>query len=126
MRLFFGEIEKARISQETVFITSPVKYLPLRKTPNKSDIKHGKTHLEKQLAIIQPEIIVCLGRVAQLAVLQKPIPLVDFHRRIVEEQGRKIFITYHPAAAFRFPKIKKLMQRDFSKLKSLKKMNSSI
>src|SRR5439155_10892820 len=34
-----------------VYITSPVKYLPEKVTPTPAEIAHGKTHLDKQLAI---------------------------------------------------------------------------
>jgi DNA polymerase len=41
------------------------------------------------------------------------------HGTVVEKEGRKYFITFHPAAAVRFQKFKVLLLEDFKKLKKL-------
>lgn len=104
-----------------VFITSPVKYLPLRGTPTPQDIAHGRIHLMQQLAIIQPRVVVLLGRVAAEGVLERKVAVVKEHGQIIaDEKGIKYFLTYHPAAVLRFPnKFKKLMQEDFQKIENL-------
>ncbi len=112
-------INEAGLSEEEVFITSPVKYLPDYITPTPSDIAHGKTHFDKQVEIIDPKIIVLLGRVASLAVLNKNILVAKEHGTIIEENGKKYFITVHPAAALRFVKMKNTLLEDFEKLKKL-------
>lgn len=107
--------------EKDVYITSPVKYLPDRGTPTSSDIAHGRKHLLKQFAIIQPLFVVLLGRVAAEGVLQKKVFVVKEHGQIIEERdGIKYFLTYHPAAALRFPnKFKTALRDDFLKVKSL-------
>lgn len=112
-------INETGLKEENVFITSPVKYLPEYITPKPSDIAHGKTHFDKQIKVIDPKYIVLLGRVASLAVLNKNISVVLRHGEIVEEDGRKYFITVHPAAALRFVKMKKILEKDFSNLRLL-------
>ena len=107
------------LKEEDVFITSPVKYLPDYITPKPTDVKHGKTHFDKQVEVINPKVIVLLGRVAALAVLNKNISVVSEHGKIIEERGRKYFITVHPAAAIRFLKMKKTFLEDFEKLKDI-------
>ncbi|OGV91526.1 hypothetical protein A3A66_00110 [Microgenomates group bacterium RIFCSPLOWO2_01_FULL_46_13] len=107
------------LREEGVFITSPVKYLPKRGTPNKTQIEHGRSHLDKQLAVIEPEILVLLGSVACQGVLGQKLAILSEHGRVVEKDGRKHLITLHPAAAIRFPKYKKLLLKDFQKLKNL-------
>src|SRR5690348_2310114 len=47
-------IRDAGFKEEDVYITSPVKYLPDRGTPDAAQIAHGRSHLSKQLAVIQP------------------------------------------------------------------------
>lgn len=118
-RLLRKLINESSLKEENVFITSPVKYLPDYITPKPSDITHGKTHFDRQIDIIDPEIIVLLGRVACLAVLNKNIPVVLRHGEILEENGRKYFITVHPAAALRFTKMKKTIEEDFKAIKKL-------
>lgn len=107
--------------EKDVYITSPVKYLPDRGTPTSQDIAHGRIHLMKQFAVIQPKFVMLLGRVAAEGVLEKKVAVVKEHGQVIEEQnGIKYFLTFHPAAALRFPnKYKQLLQEDFEKLKRL-------
>jgi uracil-DNA glycosylase len=107
--------------EKDVYITSPVKYLPDRGTPTSQDIAHGREHLMKQFAVIKPKFVVLMGRVAAEGVLQKKVAVVKDHGEVIEERdGIKYFLTYHPAAALRFPvKFKKLLEEDFLKVKKL-------
>lgn len=118
-------IREAGLKEEDVYITSPVKYLPDIGTPTKQDIEHGKTHLDKQLNIIDPEIIVLLGRVASFALLGEMIAVNKMHGVIIDNpstnsgRGRRYFITFHPAAGLRFPPIKQKIIGDFKKLQKV-------
>lgn len=112
-------IRDVGLKEEDVYITSPVKYLPLRGTPTKKDIKHGKEHLAKQLDIIQPEYIVLLGNTAQTAMLDTPLPVKKKHGTVIKQDNRQYFLTFHPAAALRFPPLRKELEADFKKLQSI-------
>lgn len=114
-------IREIGLDESDVYITSPVKYLPDRGTPTPSDIAHGREHLMKQLAVIQPKFVVLLGRVAAEGVLQKKVAVVKERGNVIEEKdGIKYFLTYHPAAALRFPvKFKALLKEDFLKVRSM-------
>ncbi|SRR5258708_35850364 len=106
--------------EKVVYITSPVKYLPDRGTPTSQDIAHGRMHLMKQFIVIQPKVVVLLGRVAAEGVLERKVAVAKEHGQVIEEKdGMKYFLTYHPAAALRFPnKFKPLLQEDFQKVKA--------
>jgi len=95
--------------------------LPDRGTPTSQDIAHGRIHLMQQFAIIQPKIVVLLGRVAAEGVLQKKVFVSKEHGAVIDKKdGIKYFLTYHPAAALRFPnKFKPLLQEDFQKVKKI-------
>lgn len=112
-------INESGLKEDEVFITSPVKYLPDKRTPNSKDIEHGKIHLNKQLEIVNPKIIVLLGSVAIQGVLQSKIPPIKNHGKVIAQNGKKYLLTLHPAAAIRFPKYKDLIKEDFKKLKTL-------
>lgn len=101
------------LKEEDVFITSPVKYLPDRGAPDKAQIAHGKKHLVKQLDVIQPKIIVLLGKTAVTAMLDRQSAILQEHGSIVNGEGRTYIITLHPAAVLRFPKYQPLMEADF-------------
>ena len=106
--------------EKDVYITSPVKYLPLRGTPTPADIAHGREHLMKQFSVIQPKLVVLLGRVAAEGVLQKKVAVAKEHGQVIEEKdGIRYFLTYHPAAALRFRKNLIPLEEDFATLKTL-------
>ncbi len=115
------------LKEEDVYITSPVKYLPNGKdgtpggTPTSADIAHGRIHLMEQFDVIQPKVVVLLGRVAAEGVLQKKVAVASEHGQVIAESNRiKYFLTLHPAAALRFPnKYKPLLQEDFEKIKKM-------
>lgn len=105
--------------EKDVYITSPVKYLPEHGTPRPAEIAHGRIHLMKQFEVIEPKFIVLMGNVAVQGVLEEKIPVKSRHGEIIEKDGKKYFITLHPAAALRFQQLKKLLEEDFTRLKRL-------
>lgn len=121
-QLLRGLIREIGLDDEKdVYITSPVKYLPDRGTPHGRDIAHGREHLMRQLGVIDPKVVVLLGRVAAEGVLQKKVAVVKERGQVIEEKdGVKYFLTYHPAAALRFPnKYKPALKEDFLKVKAI-------
>jgi DNA polymerase len=101
------------LTEEQVFITSPVKYLPDRGTPSTIQIRHARQHLLQQLAVINPDLIVLLGRVAAEGTLGEKIAVMKEHGRFIERNGKKYFITLHPSAALRFQSLRKIIENDF-------------
>ncbi len=118
-KLLRATISESGLSEEEAFITSPVKYLPLRGTPSRENILHAKTHLLKQLSVIRPEMIVLLGSVACFALLERKVEMTKEHGSIVHERGATYFLTYHPAYALRFPAGKQAFRSDFRELARL-------
>lgn len=120
-QLLRGLIREIGLREDEVYITSPVKYLPDRGTPTSEDIAHGRIHLMKQFAVIQPKIVVLLGRVAAEGVLAMKVAVSKEHGQVISEQnGINYYLTYHPAAALRFPhKFKPLLEQDFKKLQQV-------
>ena len=114
-------IKEIGLSEKAVYITNPVKRLPKYGTPKKSDIIHGRTHLQKQLAIIKPKITVLMGRVALWAFFDNPPQITKVHGRVFKKEGKSYFITLHPSAALRFKKFKRMLTGDFKKLKAVLK-----
>lgn len=115
-KLLRSLIREAGLSEDKVYITSPVKYLPDRGTPSASDITHAKIHFDKQVAIINPKLLVLLGSTSVQAVLGEKLPIKKIHGEVKEKNGIKYFITLHPAAALRFPPLRQELEKDFKKL----------
>jgi uracil-DNA glycosylase family 4 len=112
-------IEKVGLTENDIFITSPVKYLHKHGTPTPKEIAHGKTHLIEQLEIIQPKLIVLMGRVACLALLNKDCSIAQDHGKIIKSEGMGYFLSYHPAAPLHAPRLRSVLEADFRKLKRL-------
>lgn len=103
-------LKSIAIKRENVYITSPIKYYPGNRKPKDSEIAHGRIHLVKQIAIVDPKLIVLLGNVAIKGALgQSSRLLSELHGQTERENGRKYFFTFHSSAARRFPKIRRLM-----------------
>lgn len=133
-KLLRTTINSVGLKEEDVYITSPVKYLPERParqlpdgsrrlagggTPTPAQIAHGKTHLDKQLAVIDPQIIVLLGSVAAQGVLGEKIAVMKEHGTQIKRNGKTYFLTIHPAAAIRFAKFRSTFTGDFQKLRGI-------
>lgn len=107
------------LSEKEVFITSPVKYLPLSGTPSPSDIRHGLVHWEEQFRIISPKVLVLLGNSACRAFFGRPCKVLKERGHMMEKEGCTVFITLHPAAAIRFKKFMDPLGKDFQKLRRI-------
>lgn len=107
------------IRREDIYITSPVKHFPGYRVPTNAEIAHGREHLQQQISIINPKLIVLLGNVAARAVLKRSFMVNKMHGELLRANGRNHFFTFHPSAALRFPKIRKLIGKDFKKLSRL-------
>ncbi len=110
-------IEGIGLSRKEVFITSILKSRPPKnRTPKRAEKEACLPYLEKQIELINPKVIVLLGGVA-ISTLIGPWKLSEAHGCFYDGNGRTYFMTYHPAAALRFPKFKDVMKRDFNILK---------
>jgi uracil-DNA glycosylase family 4 len=111
------KMKEIGLTETDIFITSPGHYLPHHRTPSVKTIFHGRTHLFKQIEIIDPEIIVLLGNTACIAMLDNKVEISRQHGKIIKKNGRMHLITFHPAYAMRFPEGKKHFLMDFQILK---------
>ena len=120
-RLLNERLEIAGLSRREVYITSCVKCRPPNnRTPhtNERNICQA-TWLNQQIDLVDPHIIVLLGKVAAQQVLQDHRSLRQVHGEVVQRNGRLYFLTYHPAVAFRVPETKDSMEQDMAVLRRL-------
>lgn len=112
-------LELIKVKRSGVFLTSPLKYYPGKRSIRNWEIEHGKFHLKKQIEVIQPKIIVLLGNVAIKASLGRNYKVSKIHGKLIKKDNTLYYPTFHPSAAMRFPKIKELTIKDFIKLKKI-------
>lgn len=118
-------LKSISLKRENVYITSLLKCKPPEnRKPKKEEIEKCRIYLEKQIEIINPEIIVCLGNFSLKFILKKfsikeDLNIGKIHGKIINVGNLKILPFFHPAYALYNRKIFKIMERDFKKLKEL-------
>ena len=110
--------EAINLTRDDVFILNVLKCRPPEnRDPSTSEIKQCKNHLKKQLEIINPKLIVALGRIAAKTLLEIDKPLKDMREKLFKYEGVETIVTYHPAALLRNPNFKKGAWIDFQKIR---------
>jgi DNA polymerase len=95
-------LKKMGFTRREVYITNIVKCRPPQnRNPQEEEITSCAPLLEKQLKIIQPKYIFCLGKVAANTLLKNDATLGSLRKNIYASFGAKMFVTYHPAALLR-------------------------
>ena len=91
------------LERSEVFITSVVKCRPPKnRTPKKEEIETCLPYLLRQIELLDPKLILCLGGTAAKALLDTESPLSKLRGHFHDYQGRRLLVTYHPAYLLRF------------------------
>jgi DNA polymerase len=107
----------AGITRKKIFITSPIKcFPPKNRKPKREEVEACLPWLKKQIEIINPNYFILLGEVAFSVFFPKE-KLKKFRGKWIKKGGKFYFPTYHPAAGLRFPKVRKILEEDFKKLR---------
>ncbi len=89
------------------FIANMVKCRPpANRDPSPQEQAACMGHLQAQIAILQPKIMVCLGRIAAQKLLGKQFKITQDHGKWFEVDGRPTMALYHPAFLLRDPRKK--------------------
>lgn len=116
----FDKILKAiNISREEIYITNIVKCRPPNnRNPLEAEKISCLPYLRHQVKLIQPKIIVCLGRISAQCIIDKNFRITRDHGTWVNRKGYNLIATYHPSALLRDPSKKRDAWEDFKKIKA--------
>ena len=90
--------------EKNIYITNMVKCRPPQnRDPHPDEVANCIGYLGRQLEIIRPKIIVCLGRIAANALIEKGFKVTKQHGQWFEKNGVFMMGTFHPAALLRNP-----------------------
>ena len=110
-------IEAIGLKREDVYIANVIKCRPPEnRNPEPDEIAACIPFLKKQIEIIHPRVIVCLGKFASQTLLNTDIPISRLRGKWHEVKGIKFMPTYHPAYLLRNPGDKKLVWEDMKKI----------
>jgi uracil-DNA glycosylase len=89
---------------DNVYIANILKCRPPgNRDPLPEEASACRPFLDRQIALIQPRVIVALGRVAAQSLLESDAPLGTLRGREHDFRGTPLVITYHPAYLLRSP-----------------------
>ena len=95
-----GEAEPAR----QVFITNTLKCRPPRnRNPSPDELAACLPYLERQVALVQPRVILAMGRFAVTQLIGSAAPIGPLRGQVHQWRGVPVVVTYHPAYLLRQP-----------------------
>ncbi len=113
-------LKAIKFSREEVYIGNIVKCRPPdNRTPLPDEMETCLPYLKKQIELIKPELILCLGLTAAKGLLKKKDSLTSMRGQVFEYEGIKTMVTFHPAALLRNPNWKKDCWVDVQKFRKL-------
>jgi len=107
-------IEKGlKIPRKDVYIANVIKCRPPQnRNPEPDEVATCEPFLFRQVDIIQPKVIVALGKFGAQTLLRTLDPISRLRGRVFEYRGAKLVPTFHPAYLLRNPSSKREVWED--------------
>jgi uracil-DNA glycosylase family 4 len=122
-KLLTQMIEAMSLRREDVYICNVVKCRPPEnRLPEREEIATCSPYLMRQLGVIQPKVICCLGACAAQTLLQTNQGISRFRGEWFDYRGSKLIATYHPAYLLRNPNAKGEVWKDLQKVMAVLKL----
>jgi DNA polymerase len=116
-KLLTQMIEAMGLQRKDVYICNVVKCRPPEnRTPEEDEVSTCSPFLLRQLDVISPKVIVCLGAVAAKALLKTNRGISQFRGQWLDFRSSKLMATYHPAYLLRNPNAKGEVWKDLQKV----------
>ncbi len=110
-------VKGMKLRREDVYILNILRCRPPgNRTPLPMEAANCREWLDRQLAIIQPRFICCLGAVAAQNLLGTDVPIGRLRGEVHDFQGIRVVCTYHPAYLLRNPAAKRFVWEDIQLL----------
>lgn len=111
-------IESINLKREECYICNILKCRPPgNRDPEKDEVAACENFLFRQIAAIQPKLIVALGTHGAQTLLRTKEPISKLRGRFYEYRGTKLLATFHPAYLLRDPNRKKDTWEDMKKVR---------
>ena len=90
------------LDRSRIYITNSIKCRPPQnRDPLNTEKEACAPFLQRQLELMQPKIIVCLGRVSAMEMIKPDFKITQEHGQFFEKNGVLMTALYHPAALLR-------------------------
>ncbi len=115
------KLEDVGLRREEIYITNVVKSRPPgNRKPTAKEMQTCLPYLRKEIDIINPRLIVCLGATALEGILGKSLSITKHRGAFFDypyDRRIKVFLTYHPAYILRNPGAEKEFVEDLKRIK---------
>jgi uracil-DNA glycosylase len=112
-------IKAMKLTRDDVYIANVIKCRPPEnRNPEPDELDECRPYIRRQVEIIQPKIIVTLGRFALQSLTEKAFAISSVRGQWLEYNGVRVMPTYHPAYLLRNPAAKKEVWADMKKVMS--------
>ncbi len=111
-QMFDRAIAEAGIDRARVYVTNAVKHFKftprgkrrIHQKPNANEVDHCRWWLDRELALLQPKLVVALGGTAARALTGKDIKITQMRgQTITSRGGASVLFTVHPSYLLRLP-----------------------
>ena len=101
-QLLDNMLKALSLTRDQVYLTHALKCrTPSGRNASQVEVSHCATYLARQVALVQPKVILAMGRTAALALLQSAEPLGKLRSQVQSFQGVPVVVTYPPAYLLR-------------------------
>jgi DNA polymerase len=111
-------LEALQFPKDSFYIANVVKCRPPQnRAPTDEEARTCLPYLRKQVTLVKPKIIVCLGATAMKHIIDKESKITQIRGTWIERKGFWIMPTFHPAALLRDETKKIPMWEDFKSIR---------
>jgi len=112
-QLLNSMLAAAGFERGQVYIANVLKCRPPNnRDPGNEEAAQCLPYLRRQIELVQPDVILCVGRIAAQRLLGRDEPLARMRGRVHDVAGRPVIVTYHPAYLLRSPGEKRKVWTD--------------
>jgi DNA polymerase len=113
-------IEAIDLRRDDVYIANIIKCRPPQnRNPEPDEVASCEPFLFRQVDVIEPKVIVALGKYAAQTLLRTDSPISRLRGRVFDYRGAKLIPTFHPAYLLRNPSSKREVWEDMKLVRSL-------
>ena len=112
-------LEMIGLDRSKIYIANSIKCRPPQnRDPLNTEKDACGDYLKRQIELMQPKIIVCLGRISAAEIIKPDFKITQEHGQFFKKDGVELMALYHPAALLRDPRKKPETFEDLKRLQA--------